>query len=812
MRIAYQRALFLALLCCGSLAAGQATTAAVVPALTSFSGVLTDLNGKPLTGVVGVTLSLYKEQQGGAPLWVEVQNVKADRTGHYTVTLGATTNEGLPANLFVSGEARWFGVRVEGQEEQPRVMLLAVPYALKAGDAQTVGGLPPSAFMLAAPTVNGNSSAASSGSPAAAAALPPASSNVTTTGGTVNAVPLFTTATNIQKSILSQTGATAINVGGKLNLPAQGTATATGGKYSRPEDFVASSFNSTSAIAVPQTFQLQAAPAGNNTAAPFATLDLLYGSGSATPTETGLKFNNKGLITFAAGQTFPGTGKGTITGVTAGTGLSGGGTTGAVTLNLDTTKIPELTTNNIFSGTEQFKGAVGMGTTPMANGYTPLSIGTANSFGTWFAIANTSSGGHTWNIISAGSGNAEGAGNLGITDLTGKSTIWLEGNTRTTSLTATGGVSAATLAATTTAGGAIVDADAFGTNTGAVTPGLRFGGGSSGEGIASNRVAGINRFGLQLFTEFTPRLSILQDGRVGIGATHPTAQLEVDSPTNGYAAIFTQGGAAANGSGESGGAGIITYGNTGDLSSSSSIGGDGIDGYGASGNDFGGSGGFFTAGSYGGNTASAIWGQPAAGSDPYNSGAGFFNGNILVGGSVDSADISFPMDHPLDPANKYLYHSAVESSDMKNIYDGNVTTDARGLAVVELPEWIEAVNRDFRYQLTTIGQPAQAWIASKIANHAFTIKTDRPNVEISWQITGIRQDAWANAHRIPVEANKNDRERGFYLHPELYGAPQESGIEWARHPQMMKRLKEMRQNKSRTLQSSASQQPEPEKP
>jgi hypothetical protein len=812
MRIAYQRALFLVLLCCGSMAAGQATTAAVVPALTSFSGVLTDLNGKPLTGVVGVTLSLYKEQQGGAPLWVEVQNVKADRAGHYTVTLGATRNEGLPANLFVSGDARWLGVQAAGLPEQARVMLLAVPYALKAGDAQTIGGLPPSAFLLAAPTVNGNSSAASSNGPAAAAALPPASSNVTTTGGTVNAVPLFTTATNIQKSILTQTGATAINVAGKLNLPAQGTAAATGGKFSRPEDFVASSFNSTSAIAVPQTFQLQAAPAGNNTAAPFATLDLMYGSGTATPTETGLKFNNKGLITFAAGQTFPGTGKGTITGVTAGTGLLGGGTSGIVALNLDATKVPELGSNNAFSGTEQFKGAVGVGTTPMANGYTPLSIGSANGFGTWFAIANTSAGGHTWNIISAGAGNAEGAGNFGITDLTGKSTIWLEGNTRTTSLTASGGVNAATLAATTTTGAAIVDADAFGTNTGALTPGLRFGGGSSGEGIASNRVAGINRFGLQLFTEFTPRLSILQDGRVGIGATHPTAQLEVDSPTDGYAAIFAQGGAAANGSGENGSAGIVTYGNTGDLSSSSSVGGDGIDGYGASGNNFGGSGGSFTAGSYGGNTAPAIWGQPAAGNDPYNSGAGFFNGNILVGGSVDSADISFPMDHPLDPANKYLYHSAVQSSDMKNIYDGNVTSDASGTAAVELPEWIEAVNRDFRYQLTTIGQPAQAWIASKIANHVFIIRTDKPNVEISWQITGIRQDAWANAHRIPVEANKNDRERGFYLHPELYGAPQESGIEWARHPQMMKRLKEIRQNKSRTLQSSASQQREPEKP
>jgi hypothetical protein len=140
---------------------------------------------------------------------------------------------------------------------------------------------------------------------------------------------------------------------------------------------------------------------------------------------------------------------------------------------------------------------------------------------------------------------------------------------------------------------------------------------------------------------------------------------------------------------------------------------------------------------------------------------------------------------------------------MKNIYDGNVTTDASGQAVVELPEWFEALNRDFRYQLTTIGQPAQAWIASKIANHAFTIKTDKPNVEISWQVTGIRQDAWANAHRTPVEEEKNARDRGHYLHPELYGAPEEQSVEWARHPDMMKRLKEMRTKQSLPHASAA---------
>ncbi len=143
---------------------------------------------------------------------------------------------------------------------------------------------------------------------------PVPASNVTTTGGTVNAIPLFTTATNIQSSILTQTGTTGLNVLGKLTLPAAGAATAAGGKNSRPEGFVASAFNSGTATAVAQTFQLQAEPAGNNTASPSGTLSLLYGSGTAAPAETGLKISNKGVITFAPGQTFPG-------------GFGGGGTT-----------------------------------------------------------------------------------------------------------------------------------------------------------------------------------------------------------------------------------------------------------------------------------------------------------------------------------------------------------------------------------------------------------------------------------------------------------------------------------------------------
>jgi hypothetical protein len=120
-----------------------------------------------------------------------------------------------------------------------------------------------------------------------------------------------------------------------------------------------------------------------------------------------------------------------------------------------------------------------------------------------------------------------------------------------------------------------------------------------------------------------------------------------------------------------------------------------------------------------------------------------------------------------------------------------VTTDAQGDAVVDLPEWFETLNRDFRYQLTVIGQFAQAIVSSEIANGRFGIKTDKPNVKVSWQVTGVRQDAWANAHRI-VKEEKSELERGFYLHPELFGAPEEKGVLWAIAPQAMKQWKEAR--------------------
>jgi len=96
-------------------------------------------------------------------------------------------------------------------------------------------------------------------------------------------------------------------------------------------------------------------------------------------------------------------------------------------------------------------------------------------------------------------------------------------------------------------------------------------------------------------------------------------------------------------------------------------------------------------------------------------------------------------------------------------------------------------------------------VASKIANHQFAIKTDKPNVEVSWQVTGVRQDAYAKAHPLEVEEAKSERERGYYLHPELYGAPEEKQIEWARHPQMMKKIKEVRAKQQVAIKAAAQQ-------
>src|SRR5712692_2129147 len=179
-----------------------------VPRLIKFAGTLKDAQGKPLSNTVGLTFAIYKEQEGGAPLWLETQNAQLDEQGHYSVLLGATKSEGLPLELFSSGAPRWLGVQVQlpGEVEAPRVLLVSVPYALKAADADTLGGIPASAFVLAALSSTASGTSVSGTTP-----------GKTTASGTGNTAALF------DPKVTVTSNATSTNTLGSIASPADVT-------------------------------------------------------------------------------------------------------------------------------------------------------------------------------------------------------------------------------------------------------------------------------------------------------------------------------------------------------------------------------------------------------------------------------------------------------------------------------------------------------------------------------------------------------------------------------------------------------------
>jgi hypothetical protein len=163
--------------------------------------------------------------------------------------------------------------------------------------------------------------------------------------------------------------------------------------------------------------------------------------------------------------------------------------------------------------------------------------------------------------------------------------------------------------------------------------------------------------------------------------------------------------------------------------------------------------------------------------------AAWFTGDVSITGRLFKAGGGFKIDHPIDPGQKFLSHSFVESSDMKNIYDGTVVADARGEAIVDLPKWFNELNQEFRYQLTPVGSSApELHVAQEIEGNRFRISGAGAGMKVCWQVTGIRRDPWANANRIIVEQDKDVKERGNYLHPELYGVLPEKALGRILHP------------------------------
>ncbi len=157
--------------------------------------------------------------------------------------------------------------------------------------------------------------------------------------------------------------------------------------------------------------------------------------------------------------------------------------------------------------------------------------------------------------------------------------------------------------------------------------------------------------------------------------------------------------------------------------------------------------------------------------------AGLFRGAVQITGALEKSGGGFKIDHPLDPANQYLSHSFVESPTRSNIYDGIAILNGEGEATVVLPNWFEMLNNDFRYQLTPIGGAApEIHISRKIRDNKFQISGGKPGLEVSWQVTGTRVDAWAQHNPLVVEAEKKEADRGKYLHPTLHGEDESKAL------------------------------------
>jgi trimeric autotransporter adhesin len=646
--------------------ASPSGSAIIVPHLIRFAGVVKDSSEHRLTGVQGITFALYKEQEGGIPMWLETQNVVLDSRGNYEILLGVEHSGGVPMDLFTAGEARWLGIQVQGQPvEQPRVLLVSVPYALKAGDAETLGGKPASAFMLnpneAATGVTRTATASSSANSATksqTAARSNAINPAITGTGTTNFIVRWTGSTSQGNSIIFQNPTTkTIGIGtsapqGKLSIASTNPGTGFNTLFA---------WNSAYSIFGPNV--------GSNTGAALAlgysTTDNAANIVALAPSVAWkpLRLASGGLIIDAKNGT-------------EAMRVTSGGNVGIGTGNPGARL--EIDGGNISSA---------------GNGLNVL-------------LGNVGCVSPTWGIVAASRTSPCSNFILGYNDAQPGTFI-----NRPT-------------------GGAI-----------------HFKEGNSG----------------------TDQMTIVPGGNVGIGDTSPDSALHVlrGTATSG---LVNNADAIA---GECGGVNCVAV-------SAISVATGGI--------------GLYAEGAQSGARAASFFGDA------------HIEGDLQVAGAITAGTKDFLIDHPLDPANKYLYHASVESSEMKNIYDGVATLDTNGQAVVQLPKWFAAINKDFRYQLTAVGAPGpNLYIAQKIQNNSFRIAGGSAGMEVSWQVTGVRQDAFAKAHPLVVEEAKNARERGFYLHPELYGAPQQKSIERARHLRMMQRMKEIKMRQLAASQRSVLQ-------
>jgi len=797
---------------------GVSSVSAQVPHLIRFSGVAKDEIGKPLSGVLGITFALYKDEQGGAPLWLETQNVQADAAGHYTALLGSATEDGVPLDLFASGDARWLEVRGQGQLEQPRVLLVSVPYAIKAHEAETLSGRTLSDFVLNETKTSSASrnNDQTRSSPEGSSTAPPPSGPASFTGS--NSTQIVSVTQSGTGGGLYSTSTTHAAVAGTITGPSNT------GVYGLASNTTA----------------------GSNAAGVTGVANTQAGPGVQGITTSSKGFGIQGVVNSTTG----GTAVQGLNNATSGVSMGVAGQTSSVTTN--SAGVAGVET----AATGQVYGVSGS-TSSTTNGAASVSGNEAATkgavYGVYGSTSSTSqSAAGVKGLAGAATGVVSGVG--GSTNSASNFAAGVSGLENA----ATGqnfGVQGAAFSRTNGAAGVIGSEEA----TTGVVYGVSGGTSSTTSGAAAvngyenattGQVFGV-RGGTSSATNFAAGVSGAADATSGqvygvVGVSNSTTAGA--AAVNGYepattGAIYGVYGSTPSTSGTGvGGVATATSGNTaGVYGQSSSLSGAGVLGTNTATTGTGSGVSGFTSSSE--NGANGVYGQATAtaggtfgvhgvsssssgvgvgGSSPNIAVAGsnqacsssgctihtgiagqfvtatggtilqgfsgsslsaltqVFSvdaaGNLTISGKLTKGSGSFKIDHPLDPANKYLSHSFVESPDMMNVYNGNITTDSRGLATVVLPEYFEALNRDFRYQLTVIGQFAQAIVKQEIRSNSFTIRTSKPLVKVSWQVTGIRHDAYADAYRIPVEEDKPSQEQGHFLHPELFGASEQQAI------------------------------------
>jgi hypothetical protein len=670
----------LGFLCLAQLTFAQSIAeTSALPRLVRFGGTVKDVNGNPLAGVVGITFAFYSEQTGGTALWLETQNVTAESSGRYVALLGSSKPDGLPTELFTTEQARWVGVQVSGQAaEQPRVLLLSVPYALKAADSETLGGKPASAYLLN-PQQREGVPASAQGNPAAASKAASTTDqsaiSAISGSGTTNYIPRWTSSANLGNSVIFQSSA------GKLGI---------------------------------------------GTTSPLATLDIRESTGMRAIA------SGNGIAVYGNATVASGTGKGVEgdTSSTSGIGVLGQAhATSGNTIGVEGISSSGAGTAGVFNNTGGGNVLSGQnnGTVVFTvNGSGVTQVGTQST--TPAGVLNaTSTSLSNAGLAATGFGGSNVNGTSGVVG-TGGAVTGDYSSTGGTGLAGNGGNGAGR------GGAGVVGIGGFGEAPSGLGGDGVDGYASTGGCCAGSGVAGYGTFG--------------STGVTGVGGDA--------GESNAGAGVYASGG--TGGPGVPGGAGVWAEG----AANNGTPGTDG-DGIYATNPD----GGTASTGGY----------------------AGYFRGDINVTGAIFAGTKDFKIDHPMDPANKYLLHSSVESSEMMNIYSGNATLDGSGEAIVQLPTWFEAVNGDFRYQLTSIGAPGPGlYIAQEISRSRFKIAGGSAGSKVSWQVTAVRRDAYAKAYPLIVEQVKSAKERGYYIHPELYGAPKERGIAWARHPDTMRPL------------------------